>query len=100
MIIACNFITYDVGDFEENKIAYRDDINNAPSLLTPGAIDVSEVCSVIANADDHLNLKLGQASSVHMKSGYVHVVDVPTKRMIDLMLECKEENNPFYFSQN
>ncbi len=91
MIIRCNFLTYDSDDFEDNRVTYGDDPSKAPSILTPGAIDLSEIHSVTADSDRMLNKKLGQLTSVAMKSGITHVIDIPTELLIEAWAKVKNQ---------
>jgi hypothetical protein len=91
MIVRCNFLTYDTDDYNENKIAYDDDINKAPSVLTPGAIDLAEVESIVADSDRSLNKELGQICSVGMRSGIVHVIDIPLEILLSAWVKTRDK---------
>ncbi len=90
MIVHCNFVTYDTDDYNDNKISYDNDINKAPSILTPGAIDLSEIASIMADCDSSLNKELGQICSVSMKSGIVHVIDIPLEVLLSAWVKTRD----------
>lgn len=91
MIIYCNFLTYDLEDFEENKIQYDNNVGNAPSVLIPGAVDLCDISSIKAEEDKFLKKKLGELSSIAMKNGLLHIIDIPIDILIPAWVKAKNQ---------
>lgn len=89
MIIECKFLSYDADDFRKNRVAYNDDPYNAPSILTPGAVDFSDVSSIRQDEDSLLGKKSGELTYICMKSGLSHVVDIPTHKALEYLRKSR-----------